>query len=131
MHTYSFLVDPADLCLKLCKAHEQNYFIASPVAHSSPFRVVRCIRNTGNVALDMAQRLEAVFWTLSTFHEVPGEPRHSTWFRIHPLGRSQSPCVFRDPCVAASWWAALGCYVEATSDLVILYNLGALQNDEI
>ena len=94
MRTYSFLVDPTDLCLKLREAYEQDYFIVSPVAHPSTFRVVRCIRNTGDFGLDMAQRFELVFWVLSTSHEVPGKAEHYTWFYVLPLRSGQIPCVF-------------------------------------
>ena len=120
MPTYSSLVDPTDLCLKLCEAHEQNHFIISLVAHSSIFRVVRCIRNAGNVSCDMAQRFELVFWALSIFHGVPGEAKHCTWFCIHPLGEGQSPRVFYDFWGGALRWAALCCYTEGMSNLVIL-----------
>ena len=69
MHTYSSGVGPADLCLELCEAHEQNYVVLPLVAHVSR-REVRCIRCGGDVGLDVAQRFELVFGALSAFYKV-------------------------------------------------------------
>jgi len=94
MRTYSSLVDPTDLCLKLCQAHEQNYVIFPDVARSSRCRLLRHIRSAGDVGLDTAQLFEFIFWALSAFREVPGEAKHSTWFYVLPLRSGQSPRVF-------------------------------------
>ena len=94
MCTYSSLIDPTDLCLELCEAHEQNYIILPPVARFSCFRNFRRVRGGGDVGPDAAQRFELIFGALSAFHEVPGEAKHSTWFYVLPLGIDQSSCVF-------------------------------------
>ena len=54
MRTYSPLVDPTDLRLKLREAHEQNYVIIPLVARSSCFHRFRRVWGAGDVSPDMA-----------------------------------------------------------------------------
>ena len=84
MHTYGSVL-PTDLSLELCEADEQDYVIFSLIPRLS-HRVVGCVRSTGNVGLDIAQRLELVCLALSTFHGVQREGKHSTWLIVLPLG---------------------------------------------
>ena len=120
MGTYGFGVDPTDLRLKLCEPHKQNYVVFPLVA-----RLSRCSgfchkRSGRNVGPDITQRFELVFWALSTFYEVSGEAKHSTWFCVLPIGGDQRPRVFDDSRGGVSCRGTHGCYGEAMSDLSIL-----------
>ena len=59
------------------------------------------------------------------------EAKHFTGFHILPLGGNESTCVFDDLCGDVSLWGAFGRPGEFTSDLSVLKDLGALQNDTI
>ena len=79
MHTYGPRINPAELCLELREAHEQNYAIFPPVAYRC---VVCCIWSFRDVGLDITQRFELVFLNFSVFHgyqkkegnAIPGSP---------------------------------------------------------
>ena len=89
------------------------------------------MRSAGDVGFNIAQRFKLGFFTLSHFHELPGEAKHTTWFYVLPLGGGQVPCVFSDTCAGALRWGTLVYHTEAASDLSILQNLGALQSKAI
>ena len=97
MCTYSSLVDPTDLCLKLCEAHEQNHIIFPLVAYFFRCRVVCCIRSAGNVGLDTAQHFEFIFWALSTFRGYQGKLNTLPGSTSFHFGATRAPVYFKIP----------------------------------
>jgi len=58
-----------------------------------------------------------------------GEAKHSTWLWVLPLRGGKNPCVSNDLRGSALWWGVLPRCVEAVSDLSVLQNPRALEND--